>query len=62
MLRRMVLGEVVSAIIAAALPVEVELFLVDTVAEPEVSHVKGFGSFESDVGVKDTVGCGVVGF
>ena len=58
----MVFGEIVGAVVAAAFPVEVELFLVDTVAEPEVSHVEGFGSFESDVGVKDTVGCGVVGF
>ena len=36
--------------------------LVDTVAAPEVTHVESFGSFESDIGVKDTVGSGVVGF
>jgi hypothetical protein len=40
----MVFGEVVSEVVAAAGPINVELILNNTVADPVVSHVHGFGA------------------
>ena len=58
----MVFGKVVGAVVDSASPVEVELVLIYSVAEPEVTHVEGLGAFEADVGMKNAVRSGVVGF
>jgi hypothetical protein len=62
MVGRVVFGEIVRGIVAARGPVEVELFLLDSVKEPMPSHIEGFRFFQSDFGMKNTVGCGVVCF
>ena len=55
-------GIVVSFVVFAGCPVEVELSLGDSVFEPVVKHIKSFGSFHSKLRAKNVVGSGVVGF
>ena len=54
---RMMLGEVVGFVETSFLPVDVELSLTDTVADPVVAHVDGFGAFLLD-GVIGNAGSG----
>ena len=56
MRRRMVLGEVVSEVVAAFAPMDDVLVLGDAVFNPIKTHVHGFGSALLD-GVIDDTGC-----
>ena len=54
------LGEIVGEVVGARGPVDAVLLLLDTISDPEVSHVYGFGSFNSDGLVGNTLGSGVL--
>ena len=58
---RVVLGEVVSEIAGAFVPVDSELVLVHRVADPVEAHVDCFGAALFDSVVDDAFGCFVVG-
>ena len=60
--RRMMLGEVVGGVCLPGGPVEEELALADAALEPMIPHIKGFGAFETDFRMENTVGSGIVGF
>ena len=57
---RMVLGVVVTLVAFAGAPVNVVLFLVLAVADPEETYVKSFGTFLLESVVGKTNGCCVV--
>jgi hypothetical protein len=59
--RRMMLGEVVGLIGFTWLPVDDELALVNSVADPIETHVHGFGAALFDRIVGDAFGAFVVG-
>lgn len=54
------LGEVVTEVVKATAPVNVELALVDAIFYPVKSHVDGFGATLLDGVVDDAGGAGVV--
>lgn len=58
--RRMVLREVVGQVVGAFLPVDAEVALADSVADPIKAHVYGFGSTLFDFVVDDAFGNGIV--
>ena len=62
MSRRMMLGKIVSTVGGTRRPVEVKLFLLFTVTEPVIAHVKRFGAFHADGGAKNADGGGTVSF
>ena len=49
--RRMVLGEIIRTVEFSWGPVQIELFLGNTIFEPMVSHVESFGFLHADRGV-----------
>lgn len=55
------LRKIVGMIGGAGLPVNLELVLGNTVADPVKSHVKCLGPFLLDCGVGDAGCCGIVG-
>ena len=57
---RKMLGVVVSEVLYAGFPVDVELVLVYTVTDPVESHIDGFGPSLFDGVVDDAGGAGVV--
>ena len=59
---RVVFGKIIGTIGGATLPENIKLFLITAVTQPPPAHVKGFGSFEADLGGKDAVSSGVVSF
>ena len=61
MSRWMMLGEIIRAVQFSGGPVEVELFLINAIFEPMVSHVESFGPFHAHCGVENTMCCRVVG-
>jgi hypothetical protein len=56
----MVFGEVVSEVVAASGPIDVELVLKDAVADPVIPHVHGFGSALFDRVIGKVAGSAVV--
>ena len=60
MVRRVVLGEVVSKVSAAGFPIYEKLALPDAVLDPIEAHVDGFGSFLFDCVVREAFCGGVV--
>ena len=56
----MMLGEIISAVQFSGGPVEVELFLINAIFEPMVSHVESFGFFHAHGGVENTMCCRIV--
>ena len=56
------LGEVVGGVCLPWGPVEEELALADAALEPMITHVESFRTFETDCGMENTVGSGIVGF
>ena len=56
----MVFGEIVGIVLVAGFPVDTELALVDTVSDPVVAHVHGFGASDFDSVVGNAFRCGVV--
>lgn len=58
---RMVLGEIISTVQFSGRPIEIELFLGNTIFEPMVSHVKSFGFLHANRGVENTMRRRVVG-
>jgi hypothetical protein len=59
---RMVLGEIISTVQFSGRPIEIELFLGNSIFEPMVSHVESFGFFHANRSVENTMGRRVVGF
>jgi hypothetical protein len=59
---REVLGVIVGSVALSRCPVEIELRLGYTVLEPLVSHVESLGSLHPNLGSKNIVGGGIVGF
>ena len=57
---RMVLGEIVSIVLGAWFPENVELALIYTIAHPVKTHVNGFGALDFYVIVGNSCSCGVV--
>ena len=49
-------GKIIAKIIFTRSPVDEELTLVDTIADPEKSHIHTFGLIFSDVVIDDTAG------
>ena len=58
----MVLGEIISTVEFSGSPIQIELFLSDAIAQPVIAHVKCFGFFHTNLGMKDTMSSGIVGF
>ena len=56
----MMLGEVVSIVVGARLPVDVVLALLDSVSKPVIAHVKSFGASLFDCASEDALGTGIV--
>jgi hypothetical protein len=52
-----VFGDVVAHVLGARAPVNLELFLIDSVFEPVESHVECFRAFLFDEGCEDSMGC-----
>ena len=52
-------GKIVSFVVVPLVPVDLELFLEDTVFYPVKTHVPGLGVFLMDDGLEET-DCGVV--
>ena len=57
---RMILGEEVSVVVFSRAPVDAELFLEGSVAQPMEAHVHGFGFFGLDRVVDTGLSCCVV--
>jgi hypothetical protein len=62
MCQRVMLGEIVSIILFAWCPLQIELSLRDPVLEPVVAHVEGLGMFHAHGGMENAVSSRVVGF
>jgi len=62
MCRCMMFGKIISTVRFAWGPIQVELFLGHPVFEPMVPHVECFRSFEANLGMKNAVSSGIVGF
>jgi hypothetical protein len=58
---RVVFGVVVGKIVCSLSPMDEELALADSVADPVEAHIHGFGSSLFDCFVADSGGTGVVG-
>ena len=56
----MMLGKVVRFVEAAALPIDMELALADTIANPVEAHIDSFGTLLFDSVVGDAGGSAVV--
>ena len=62
MLRRVMLGVVVTVVLRSFLPIDLDMFMKIFITQPVISHVPGFGTLLSEIGMDKGVGCGIVGF
>ena len=60
--RWMMFGIIICTICFIGGPIKIELGLGDTVLEPMIAHVKGFGFLETNLCMENAVSSGVVGF
>jgi hypothetical protein len=51
MRRRKMLGEIVTVVVLSGSPVEVELALGNSILQPVIAHVEGFGTLHADFGL-----------
>ena len=56
----MMFGEIICFVGVTRFPVDAELFLFDSVPQPIISHVDGFGTFLFDGVVHDSIGARVI--
>ena len=56
------LREVVSAVETAGGPEEIKLSLSNSIFDPVVAHVEGFGALHANLRREDVMCCGIVGF
>ena len=54
--RRKILGKVIGSVQVALIPVYIELFLLNTILDPVILHIKGFRAFHMDLSSEDIGG------
>ena len=62
MRRRKMFGIIVSFVSGAGSPIKMKLFVGNSVTEPMITHVKSFGAFHTNLGLKDIIGSRIVSF
>ena len=57
-----VLGKIISSVGFSGSPVKIELLLGNEIFKPMIAHLKSFGLFHANLGMKNTASRRVVGF